>query len=99
MEREQLKKKFKKEYDVVKWDTIKEHLVRDAVIIVSPELNIVESAIEIAQDHIDVVSGWLKEKKIYKPDQAILNEWEKNPEKCFGFIIVQPYVLIQEVFQ
>ena len=99
MDQEQLKKKFKEEFDLAKWKDLKEHITRNAIILISPELNITDAAVEIAQDHVDLVSTWLQEKKIAKPDQELLDEWEKNPDKHFGFIIVQPYVLIQEILQ
>jgi hypothetical protein len=51
----------------------------------------------IALDNTQLVSRWLNEKMIYKPIEEQLVSWNETPEKQFNALIVQPFVLVQEV--
>ena len=92
-----LKEKLTLELDQAQWRDLKVHSTREALIWVSQELNIVDVGVEIANDQISLVSKWLEEGKIFKPDSAKITSLDTEPDHSFNFLIISPYVLIQEL--
>jgi len=88
---------FKRDLADVCWRELKIHLQRDAIITVSADLEIIDAAVAIADDNKEVVSDWINDNKLGKPTEDQLQSWEKTPEKLFRMLIVQPFILIQEV--
>lgn len=79
------------------WHDLKDHLERGAIIVVDPDLDLREVADHIAGDHVAIVQDWIKEAKIGKPTAPQIQAWDEAPTKEFNFLIVQPYVLVQEL--
>jgi hypothetical protein len=79
------------------WRELRPHLGRDAIIVIRPELDLSAAARAVAGDDAAAVRLWLDEGAVGKPSAAQLEEWEAAPGRPFRFVIVQPYVLIQEV--
>jgi hypothetical protein len=78
------------------WHDLKQHLVRDAIIIVDSDLDLTHVASEISLDRAAVIQDWITRQLIGKPTVTQLEEWNANDTKEFNVVIVQPYVLIQE---
>ncbi|MCB0329800.1 MAG: DUF2288 family protein [Bdellovibrionales bacterium] len=77
------------------WHTIRPHLERDAVIIVSSSLDLREAAETIASDDTKAVSAWIEQGVVSKPSRSQLEEWNSDPTREFSCAIVQPFVLMQ----
>lgn len=80
----------------VPWHTLKPHLVRDAIIVVSADLDLRLVATEIAEDNTAAIQAKIESGTIGKPSTEQVNCWEEDPVKEFACAIVQPFVLIQE---
>ncbi len=78
------------------WGDLKVHLERDAIIIVSPELDLSNAALDVSTDNVTAIQSWIAKGLVGKPTAQQLAAWTAMPLKEFRFIIVQPYVLIQE---
>ncbi len=76
------------------WSDLESHYQRDAVIVVSPVIDLAEAAAVVAEDSKEQLTIWLDEKKIYKPSSEEIKIWESE-DQIFNFLIVQPFVLIQ----
>ncbi|MCM0589546.1 MAG: DUF2288 domain-containing protein [Gloeotrichia echinulata IR180] len=83
--------------DESEWEWLIPHVKRDAVILVTKGLNLVDVGVAIASDNIPEVQQWINAQLIAKPTPAQLGEWNENPTKRFDTLIVQPYVLVQEI--
>lgn len=86
--------------DEAEWEWLIPHVQRDAVILVAPELNLVDVGVAIASDNIPSVQQWIDEQLITKPTIVQVGEWNGEPrqrDKRFHTLIVQPYVLVQEI--
>lgn len=83
--------------DEAEWSWLKAHAERDGLIIVDSKLVLLEVGKAMAQDSSDQVKGWIQKGLISKPSQKQLDAWNQNPTKKFLSLVVQPYVLIQEV--
>lgn len=79
------------------WHDLKTHADRDAVIVVDLNLDLSDVADQIIRDQLALVQGWVEQSQIGKPSPEQLLAWSEMPTKEFRFVIVQPYVLIQEM--
>lgn len=91
-----LRETLEKSIDETEWNWIAPHLQRDAVIWVSADLDLVQVAVEIAENKTQNIQKYLDQKAIAKPTPANLAEWNLSPTKKFKVLVVQPFVLIQD---
>ena len=94
---DEIRKQLQSELDTVDWRALRTQLRRDSVILVAPELDLVEVAWCVAKDRATEVSGWIDTGRLRKPGVEELTAWELELEKPFRMLIVAPYVLIQAV--
>ncbi|MBD2195610.1 MULTISPECIES: DUF2288 domain-containing protein [Calothrix] len=83
--------------DEAEWEWLIPHVKRDAVIVVAQGLDLLDVGVAIASDNIPQVQIWIDEQLITKPSTEQLGEWNSNPQKRFQTLIVQPYVIVQEM--
>jgi hypothetical protein len=92
-----LQEKLSKDIADIAWHEILPHAKRDVVIVVQPELDLSAVATAIAQDNTSLVQGWIVNQSVAKPSANQLSAWNNNPQKQFTALIVQPFVIIQEL--
>ena len=83
--------------DEAELDWLKPHIQRDVVLVVNTNLDLVDVGVAIARDDVVSVQHWISEQLLHKPFAEQLVEWNTNPTKRFQALIVQPYVLVQEL--
>jgi len=88
---------FKRDLAEVNWRELKIHLQRDAIIIVSAELDLVVVGVAVADDDKNLVETWVSANQLGKPTEKQLESWEQEPDKRFQMLIVQPFILIQDI--
>ncbi len=81
----------------VEWHWLRLHLERGALIIIQPQLALREAARTVAADEVAEVRGWIEAGQITKPTLEQIAAWNAEPGKRFRMVIVQPYVLVQEI--
>lgn len=91
------RERFQQDLAEVPWKDLRIHLQRDAVILVAAELDLIDVAVTVAEDDKDRVEGWISSAKLAKPTKEQLESWEKQLEKPFRVLIVQPFILVQMV--
>lgn len=80
-----------------RWDWLQPHAKRDAVIVVTAEMDLVEVGVALAEDKAANVQRWIDEQAIYKPLPEQLSTWNEQAEaNTFEALIVAPFVLIRE---
>jgi hypothetical protein len=77
------------------WHWLHQHLARDAVIVVAPEVDLAHAAARMAADDARTIHAWIESGQLTKPTAAQIALWNANPATILRIIIVQPYVLIQ----
>ncbi|MBD2209233.1 DUF2288 domain-containing protein [Nostoc linckia FACHB-104] len=92
-----IKAELAENLDESEWEWLIPHVKRDAVIVVASGLDLLDVGVAIASDNIPQVQIWIDEQLITKPNTEQLGEWNANPQKRFQTLIVQPYVIIQEI--
>lgn len=88
---------FKRDLAEVNWRELKIHLQRDAIIIVSSELDLVEVGVSVADDDKASVEAWIAANLLGKPTEVQLKKWEQETDRLFQMLIVQPYILVQDI--
>jgi len=83
--------------DEAEWEWLIPHVRRDAVVIVANQLDLLEVGVAIASDDVTIVQNWISEALIAKPSATQLSDWNGDRTKRFNTLIVQPYVLVQEL--
>ncbi|MDB9323831.1 MULTISPECIES: DUF2288 domain-containing protein [Cyanophyceae] len=83
--------------DEAEWDWLIPHVQRDAVIVVAQILDLLDVGVAIASDQIPSVQQWIDEGLMAKPSETQLGNWNSDRTKRFQTLIIQPYVLIQEM--
>ena len=94
---ESLEERLTRQLDDVPWSGLREHAARDGIIILGQELEMVETAVALAEDRFHWVNEQIDAGRITKPSKSQLANYEKSPERLFRFLIVQPFVLIQSL--
>lgn len=92
-----LREKLAEEIFTGLWHDLKPHSERDAVFLVDENLELLDVAVKVASDEATVVGTWIQSGKIRRPTPEELESWAGEPTKGFRFVIVQPYVLIQDL--
>ena len=88
---------FKRDIAEVNWRELKIHLKRDAIIVVSAELDLVDVGVAVADDDKVLVETWITASQLEKPTEKQLESWEQESAQRFRMLIVQPYILIQDL--
>lgn len=83
--------------DEARWQWLKPHLERGALITVAAALDLAEAGEKIASDDTGPVSAWIAAGAIGKPTEEEIAAWDEEPDKKFLTLIISPYVLIQEI--
>ncbi|MDX2244641.1 MAG: DUF2288 domain-containing protein [Leptolyngbyaceae cyanobacterium bins.302] len=94
---EDLRAELQEAVDEAEWNWLEPHARRDSLIVVDSDLNLVDVGMAIANDNTLYVQRWIEEALIQKPSSTQLNDWMQQQNKRFNALIVQPYVLVQEV--
>ncbi len=90
-----LRKELEKSIDRTTWADLRGHLVRDVIILVSPELPLLDAALAAALNDEAQVKAWIASGLLKKPTAEQLALWEKNFDHPFLMVVVQPFILIQ----
>ena len=91
-----LKEKFAQELDTTTWKDLREHVVRDTIILIDPSLDIVDVGVLVALDQSAEITKLIEEQQIGKPTLEQIKAWEKpDSTQKFKMIIAEPYILTQ----
>jgi len=94
---EDLRTELSESLDEAEWEWLIPHAMRDALVVVAPQLDILDVGVAIANDNVTAVQHWIGEALIAKPSTNQLSDWNSDRAKQFNTLIVQPYVLVQEL--
>lgn len=92
-----LRDELRETLDEAEWKWLIPHVQRDAVILVSQDLDLLDVAEAIASDNLSSVQQWIDEQLLAKPSVTQMGEWNSDRQKRFNTLILQPYVLVQEI--
>lgn len=94
---QEIKNRLNQDLAEINWKDLLPHAKRDVVIVVKKELDLLDVGSAIAQDNSSAVSNWIEQQLIAKPSSKQLTNWNNELDKQFLTLIIQPFVIIQEV--
>lgn len=81
----------------VEWHWLRPHHQREALWVVAMPLRLEDVGAALARDDAAAVRGWLADGSLSKPSVEQLENWEGDPTRTLSMLIVQPFVLVQEL--
>ncbi len=79
------------------WRDISPHLQRNAVFMVAAELDLREVGDKVTKDDVESVEPWIQSRRLTRPTLLQIKAWDDEVAKEFNFMLIAPYVLIQEL--
>jgi len=95
MNTDDLRKQLKSESGEIHWQELEKHFARGAVRVVSSKLDLINIAIDIAENNTIEISKAVTNKSITEPSDSEAQNWHKLNTR-FLSVVVAPFVLIQE---
>ncbi len=80
---------------VVLWSDLQAHAKRDALIVVTGALDIVDAGVALAQNDVERVQQWIQSGLLTKPTAAELELWSIDSAARFETLIIAPFVLMR----
>ncbi|HMM47510.1 MAG TPA: DUF2288 domain-containing protein [Thiobacillaceae bacterium] len=93
--REILRAKLNLETARVAWPELERHFARGVVIKVSASVDLVDAALQFAENDTAAVQALLADARLARADLADAEDWHAR-QPVFWAVVVAPWVLIQE---
>lgn len=96
---ENVREKLKSEIMATDFAALAPHFARGALVLAAPELDILDAAEAIARDDRAQVEAWLTSGALRRASDNDARAYMEDRELRFQFVIVQPWVLAQPLFE
>lgn len=90
-----LRAKINLETSQIAWKELLRFFASGTVIAVSPELDLVEVATQISEDHKAQIEQWMSENKIGKVSDEQARAWFESDAMVWS-AVVKPWILVQQ---
>jgi len=91
-----LRAKLNLETAQLQWPELERHFARGNVIKVAVGMDLVEVALNVAENNTAMVQAWLADGRIARADMPDAGDWHAR-QPAFWTVVVAPWVLVQEV--
>ena len=93
-----LRAKLNLETAPLAWPELERHFARGSVIKVAPGMDLVDAALQVAENNAATVQEWLEDGRIARAELADAEDWHAR-QPIFWTVVVAPWVLVQEVLK
>jgi len=90
-----LRAKLNLETAPLAWPELERHFARGSVIKVAPGMDLVDAALQVAENNAATVQEWLEDGRIARAELADAEDWHAR-QPMFWAVVVAPWVLVQE---
>ena len=91
-----LRAKLNLETAQLPWTELERHFARGVVIKIAPGLDLVDAALQVAENNAATVENWLTSGRMARAEMADAEDWHAR-QPMFWAVVVAPWVLVQEV--
>jgi hypothetical protein len=91
---EELSCKLADEIGTVPWSWLRIHHQRGILFLVAEELELLEVALAVAEDRVELIRFWLDAGRLNQPRPEQVEEWEVSGG-LFAGVIVKPFVFFK----
>lgn len=92
---DELREKLSNEVGDAHWADLRLHHEKGALLRVDGQLDLIEAGIALAGDDVARVTAWMAADQLQRPTPEEAEHWAKG-DRPLRFLIVQPWVLVQE---
>ncbi len=93
--RDLLRAKLNLETARIAWAELERPFARGAVIRVAPDMDLVDVALDVAENNAARIQAWLAEGRIARADLLDAEDWHTRQPGLWA-VVVAPWVLVQE---
>lgn len=93
-----LRAKLNLETAQLSWSELERHFARGDVIRVAPGMDLIDTALHIAENNTATVQEWLADGRITRAELTDAKDWHAR-QPMFWAVVVAPWVLVQEVLK
>ncbi|MEH6567035.1 MAG: DUF2288 domain-containing protein [Halopseudomonas sp.] len=80
----------------IEWKTLEPHFARGDLLVVAPELDLVEVAAAMMEDDSEQIKIWMDGQHLRVATDAQAGDWaERDPDSLWA-VVIRPWVLVQE---
>ncbi|HYE37673.1 DUF2288 domain-containing protein [Methylocaldum sp.] len=94
MHDKELRQKLAAETGQIAWQELERHFARGVVVVVTPELDLVEAAARVAEDDKRALEEWMNRGQIVRATDDHARRWTDS-ECTLWAVVVAPWVLVQ----
>jgi hypothetical protein len=80
----------------ISWTELQRHFARGVVIVVDPDLDLIDVAARMVEDNTDPIRHWTEMGRLARADTGHAKSWEASQAQ-FWAVVVAPWVLVQEI--
>ncbi len=80
----------------IAWPELERHFAGGKVILVAPELDLVDVATSIVQDNSAQVKSWMEAQQVGQLSNDVAKRWVKEQPENLWAVVVAPWVLVQD---
>ena len=81
--------------ETVHWGLVAPHAKRARAILVAAHLDMVEVAVQLAEDNAPIVKQWIDDGWLAHPTAAQLSQWHEQSDSLFECLVIPPFVLVR----
>ncbi|MFO7604501.1 MAG: DUF2288 domain-containing protein [Gammaproteobacteria bacterium] len=96
LDQTELRQKINLETGQLSWPELQRYFAKGNVIIVAPELDLIDVAARFAEDDKTAVATWIEAEKIKRALDDDARQWEARSSH-FWTVVVAPWILVQEI--
>ncbi len=91
-----IKHKINSETAKINWRELQRFFAAGNAVYVDKSLDLVDVALQIANDNSVQVKAWMSNKQVYTVDDQKAEAWYNNDASLWS-VVVKPWILIQEI--
>ena len=93
-----LRAKLNLETAQLQWSELERHFARGDVIKIAIGTDLIEAALNVAENNAATVQTWLSEGRIARAEMSDAEGWHAR-QPMFWAVVVAPWVLVQEIVE
>lgn len=93
---EELRQKINLETGQLSWTELQKYFAKGNVIVVQPDLDLIDVAARFAADDKDSVAQWIENEAIKRALDDDARQWQAR-NSDFWTVVVAPWILVQEI--
>ncbi len=80
----------------IEWKTLEPHFARGDLLVMAPELDLVQAAAAMMEDDSEQIKAWMDARQLQVATDAQAGDWaEREPDNLWA-VVIRPWVLVQE---